>query len=57
MAPCSLGPGYIWSRNFVLADDLREHDLRNSSALMEMQPRLVVVDREVDGFLWAASQC
>ena len=45
------GPATLRVAIFVLADELQERDLWRSSALMEMQPRLVVLDREVDGFL------
>ena len=42
---------YIESRDCVLADELQERSLWTSGAFMEMQPRLVVFDREIDRFL------
>ena len=43
--------GEIESRDLVLLDELQERAFWRSCAFMEMQPRLVVFDREIDGFL------
>jgi hypothetical protein len=42
--------GYIESRDLVLADELYKRDVRRNPTLMKMKPRLVVLNREIDGF-------